>query len=69
MAAACVAGCANHYAVTDNASKRVYYTSQVETQRGGLTVFKDERTGERVTLTSSEVRQISTAEYEAGIKK
>jgi hypothetical protein len=62
-------GCGSHYyRVTDPASGKTYLTKKVdETGRAGTIQFKDERTGGRVTLQSSEVKEISEGEYESGL--
>jgi hypothetical protein len=64
-----VAGCSSHYRVTDPASGRTYYTTKVnDAGRAGAVKIKDDRTGSTVTLQSSEVKEISEEEYEAGLK-
>ena len=70
MAMVCLTvGCASsYYRVTDPASGKSYFTKKVDaTGRGGAVKFKDERTGGHVTLQSSEVKEISAGEYEAGL--
>ena len=64
-----VAGCSdNHYRVTDPTSGKEYYTMKVEdTGKGGAVKIKDAKTESIVTLQSSEVKQISEGEYEAGM--
>jgi hypothetical protein len=64
-----VAGCSSHYRVTDPASGKMYYTTKVnEAGRAGAVKIKDEKSGSMVTLQSSEVKEISAEEYEAGLK-
>jgi hypothetical protein len=64
-----VAGCSSHYRVTDPASGKTYYTTKIDNLgRGGAVKIKDEKTGSMVTLQSSEVKEISEEEYEAGLK-
>jgi hypothetical protein len=64
-----VAGCTSHYRVTDPASGKTYYTTKInEAGRAGAVKIKDEKTGSTVTLQSSEVKEISAEEYEAGLK-
>ena len=62
-----VAGCSdNHYRVTDPASGKTYYTTEVrDAGKGGAVKIKDAKTGSTVTLQSSEVKKISEEEYEA----
>ena len=64
-----VAGCSdNHYRVTDPTSGNTYYTTMVsDTGKGGAVKIKDAKTGSTVTLQSSEVKEISEGEYEAGM--
>ena len=64
-----VAGCSdNHYRVTDPTSGSTYFTTKVsDTGKGGAVKIKDAKTGSTVTLQSSEVKEISEQEYEAGI--
>ena len=62
------AGCTNYYRVTDPASGKSYYSTEVkETGRGGAVKIKDAKTGSTVTLQSSEVKEISEEEYKAGL--
>lgn len=64
-----VTGCTNYYRVTDPASGKTYYTTKLDNAgRAGAVKIKDERTGSVVTLQSSEVKEISADEYEAGLK-
>ena len=70
MAMVCLTvGCASHYyRVTDPGSGKSYLTKKVDqTGRGGTIKFKDQRSGGHVTLQSSEVKEISEGEYEAGL--
>src|ERR1043165_7217065 len=64
-----VAGCSdNHYRVTEPTSGNAYYTTKVsDTGKGGAVKIKDAKTGSTVTLQSSEVKEISEEEYEAGM--
>jgi len=64
-----VAGCSdNHYRVTDPTSGNSYFTTKVsDTGKGGAVKIKDAKTGSTVTLQSSEVKEISEGEYEAGM--
>ena len=63
------AGCSSpHYRVTDPASGKEYFTTKVqEAGKGGAVKVKDARTGSTVTLQSSDVKEISSDEYDAGI--
>jgi len=64
-----VTGCSSYYRVTDPASGKTYYTTKIDNAgRAGAVKIKDERTGSTVTLQSSEVKEISSDEFEAGLK-
>jgi hypothetical protein len=63
-----VAGCTNYYRVTDPATGKTYYTTDIDEEKGGAVKLKDERTRTNVVLQSSEVREISEDEYEAEVK-
>src|SRR5215217_5933019 len=64
-----VAGCSSpHYRVTDPASGKEYFTTKVqEAGKGGAVKIKDGNSGSMVTLQSSEVKEISGDDYDAGI--
>ena len=65
-----VAGCATYYMVRDPGTGTAYYTNKIESAgQAGAVKFKDARTGSVVTMQSSEVREISSDEYEAALKK
>ena len=62
------AGCTSYYRVTDPASGKSYFTTEVnEAGRGGAVKIKDEKTGSTVTLQSSEIKEISEDEFRAGL--
>jgi hypothetical protein len=64
-----VASCSSYYRVTDPASGKTYYTTKIDNAgRAGAVKIKDGKTGSMVTLQSSEVKEISEEEYEAGLK-
>ena len=63
-----VAGCTTYYQVTDPASGKSYYTTKVGgVGAAGAVKIKDNKTGNTVTLQSSEVKDISEEEYKAGM--
>ena len=62
-----VAGCASYYKVKDPQSGNVYYTDKIDNVRGGAVKLKDARTGNMVTIQNSEVKEISSDEYKAGV--
>ncbi len=61
------AGCASYYKVKDTQSGKEYYTKDIDHIHGGAVQLKDTRTGSVVTLQNSEVKEISSEEYEAGL--
>lgn len=63
-----LAGCTTYYVVSDPASGHTYYTTKVDEGRGGSVKFKDQKSGSTVTLQSSEVKEISGDEFQAGLK-
>lgn len=69
VAASLLGGCTSHYKVTDPASGKVFYTTDIDRERSGVITFEDERTDADVTLTSSEVQKISKKEFKAAVKK
>jgi hypothetical protein len=69
FALALVAGCTTYYRVTDQSTRRQYYTTDIERTDSGAVRFFDERSRAKVTLQSSEVVEISRGAYESGIKQ
>jgi len=64
-----LAGCGgNYYKVNVPASDKLYYTTEIDQSKAGAITFKDKKSGSKVTLQSSEVKDISKEEFEAGIK-
>src|SRR3974390_3465133 len=62
-------GCSSgYYEVRDPHSGNVYYTQKVDTYSSGSVKLKDDRSGNLVTLQSSEVKTIDSKAYEAGLK-
>ena len=62
------AGCTHYYKVSDPAGQKEYYTTEIETAQSGAIKIKDKKSGSVVTLQSSEVKEISEKEFEAGVK-
>jgi hypothetical protein len=62
-----MAGCTTYYKVSDPSSGNTYYTKKVKERVGGAIKFEDEKTKNTVTLQSSEVKEISEEEFEAGL--
>ncbi len=59
------AGCTSYYRVTDQATGRTYYTNDYDRTDSGGVVFKDAKTESKVTLQSSEVREVSRQDFQA----
>jgi hypothetical protein len=62
-----VVGCASYYKVTDTQSGKEYYTEDIKNVRGGAVQLKDTRSGSVVTIQNSQVKEISSDEYKAGL--
>ena len=62
-------GCSSYYRINDQASGRVYYTTDYDRSDSGAIIFEDAKTRSTVTLPSSEIREISRSEYETSVKK
>ncbi len=61
-------GCTTYYQVRDPGSGNTYYTTKVETQKGGAVSLKDHRTNAQVTIQSSEVIVITGEQHDAAIR-
>jgi hypothetical protein len=60
-----LSGCATYYKVTDPGSGRAYYTDNIDHKGSGIICFKDENTKQQVTLSASEVIEITKDQYKA----
>ena len=61
-------GCGgDYYRVNDPAGHKLYYTTDIDRTKTGAITFKDKKSGSTVSLQSSEVKQISKKEFEAGL--
>ena len=63
----CLVGCTSYYKVSDPATGKSYYTTDLKEQKGGAATLKDGRTGDKVTIQSSEVSKVTKEQYEAAI--
>jgi hypothetical protein len=61
-----VMGMGSYYAVTDDATGKVYYTAKLSREERGAVEFLDPATGGWTSLRSAQVREISEAEFRAG---
>jgi hypothetical protein len=57
-------GCTNYYRITNPDTGKAYYSTEVDEKGDGVLEFTDARTGEKVTLPGSEVREITKEEFE-----
>ena len=62
-----LSGCAHFYKITDPASGHVYYTDKIHDKGHGVINFKDEDSKQQVTLSASEVMQITEDQFKANI--
>ena len=59
-----LSGCTTYYKVTDPASSKVFYTTDIDKERSGAISFTDKKSKQKVTLQSSEIAEISSDEFE-----
>ena len=64
-----VAGCTTYYRVTDQSTRRAYYTTDIDRSDSGAVRFYDEKSRADVTLQSSEIVEISRDDFESGLKQ
>jgi hypothetical protein len=58
-------GCApSYYKVTDPTTGKVYYTSSLEHKSSGAATLVDAKTGNKVSLQSSEIAKVSKSEFD-----
>jgi hypothetical protein len=62
-------GCTSYYQITDQTSKRVYYTTDYDRMESGAIHFQDAKTRATVTLQSSEIVEVPRKEYETGVNR
>ena len=63
------AGCTTYYRVTDQSSRRAYYTTDIDRVDSGAVRFYDEKSRASVTLQSSEIVEISKEAFNSGIRE
>jgi hypothetical protein len=62
-------GCTTYYKVSDPAGSKEYYTTKVKTHKTtGAVELQDAKSGAKVTLQSSEVKEITEEEFNAAVK-
>ena len=62
-------GCTTYYRVTDQATRRTYYTTDIDRSDSGAVRFYDEKSRSSVTLQSSEIVEISNEAFNSGIRE
>jgi len=69
VAVAALAACGgSYYEVTDVGSGKSYYTRDVDRDDGSLR-FKDEASGDKVTLGSGQIRKLTREQYQGAVRK
>jgi hypothetical protein len=64
-----MAGCTSYYRITDQPTRRTYYTTDFDRTDSGGVKFYDNKSRSWVTLQSSEIIEVSKEAYDAGIKQ
>jgi hypothetical protein len=59
---------AKYYQVTDTTTGKIYYTKSIDHEKCGVIKFRETRTNQTVTLTSTAVLKINKAEYKNAIR-
>lgn len=63
------AGCTKYYRITDQPTRRAYYTTGFDRTDSGALQFYDEKSRAHVTLQSSEIIEISRDAFDSGIRE
>lgn len=58
-----LASCGSYYKITEPATQKVYYTTDIDKEDSGAVNFKDQITQEDVTIQNSEISEISKEEF------
>ena len=64
---AVLSACASYYKITDPASGKVFYTTDIDKENSGAVSFTDEKSKTQVTLQNSEIAEISSDEYDKAV--
>ena len=64
-----VAGCTTYYRITDQPTRRTYYTTDFDRTDSGAVKFYDKKSRSWVTLQSSEINEISKDAYQTGLRQ
>jgi hypothetical protein len=63
------AGCTTYYRVTDQSTRKAYYTTEIDSTDSGAVQFYDVKSRAKVTLQSSEVIEISRDAFDSGLRE
>lgn len=63
------AGCTSYYRITDQPTRRTYYTKDFDRTNSGAVQFYDAKSRVWVTLQSSEIVEISKDSFNSGIRE
>ena len=63
------AGCTTYYRVTDQSTRKPYYTTDIDRTDSGAVIFYDVKSRTKVTLQSSEIIEISRDAFDSGIRE
>jgi hypothetical protein len=62
-------GCTSYYRITDQSTRRTYFTTGYDRTSSGAVQFYDEKSRADVTLQSSEIVEISRDDFDSGLKQ
>lgn len=60
-------GCTKYYKITDPTTEKIYYTTKIKKKGSGAINIEDKRTGNKVTLQSSEIEKITKNQFNLGV--
>lgn len=61
-------GCTSYYRITDQSTRRTYFTTDYDRTTSGAVQFYDNKSRADVTLQSSEIVEISRDDFNSGLK-
>ena len=62
-------GCTSYYRITDQSTRRAYFTTGYDTTSSGAVQFYDQKSRADVTLQSSEIIEITKDDFESGLRQ
>ena len=60
-------GCTTYYKILDPTKHKIYYTTKINKEKSGEITFQDGRTGNQVTLQSSEIEKVTKYQFNLGV--